>query len=169
MPHRTAEGRATVAAIAAHESWVQTEDRTKRTAKARGTFDARFLKEANGDPELAAQLRSDYFRKIAAKSAEARRANKKTKTATGDNAARAADLRKDLAASTHRRVQFLLDRISEDAAKSGDLTRDIRRDDEQAARRELVTRLGLERRHDLLRILLTPYRDYPDADAEWFM
>jgi hypothetical protein len=61
------------AKVAAHMSWAKTVDRTKRTAPARAARDARFLVEADGDPQRAASLRKAYFAKLALKSAQARK------------------------------------------------------------------------------------------------
>jgi hypothetical protein len=54
--------------IGAEESWAQTEDRPARTAPARAAFMARF--DEYPDPEAA---RRAYFRRLALKSAKARR------------------------------------------------------------------------------------------------
>lgn len=59
--------------IAAHTSWGNTTDRTARTAKARNTFEEKFLAEAGGDPKRAESLRKAYFARLALKSAQARR------------------------------------------------------------------------------------------------
>lgn len=59
--------------IAAHESWARTENRAARTAPARAARDAKFLKQAAGDPIRAAHLRKAYFARLALKSAQARR------------------------------------------------------------------------------------------------
>jgi hypothetical protein len=63
-------------------------------------------------------------------------------------------------------VAFLLARLDEDQHVSGLADRHR---DEIAARRELIRRLGAENRSDLLRVLLAPYRDYPEVEADWFM
>ncbi len=62
------------AAIAAHESWASTTDRTARTAAARAALDQKFLDQADGDPVRAEHLRKAHFLRLALKSAEARRA-----------------------------------------------------------------------------------------------
>lgn len=76
--------------IGAYESWARTEDRTARTANGRAAFMARF-NDAE-DPEAA---RKAHFRRLAQKSAEARRSKARQK-------------RLDAAAEAHRlRTQFL--------------------------------------------------------------
>lgn len=69
----TPSERALVAKLAAHESWASTTDRSARTAPARRALDARFLAEADGDPERATHLRKAHFQRLALKSARARR------------------------------------------------------------------------------------------------
>lgn len=59
--------------IAAHTSWAKTEDRTARTAKARAALDQKFLDEAGGDAQRAEHLRAAYYKRLALKSAQARR------------------------------------------------------------------------------------------------
>lgn len=61
------------ARIAAHTSWANTENRSARTANARAALDAKFLREAGGDPVRAASLRKAHFARLALKSAQARR------------------------------------------------------------------------------------------------
>lgn len=61
------------ASIAAHTSWGNTLDRTARTASARQGLDAKFLREADGDPKRAESLRRAHFQRMALKSAQARR------------------------------------------------------------------------------------------------
>lgn len=65
--------RQLAASIAAHESWAATTDRTKRTAPARAALDAKFLAQADGDPVRAEHLRIAHFKRLALKSAQARR------------------------------------------------------------------------------------------------
>lgn len=73
--------RTLIAQIAAHESWARCENRTGRTAPARAAFDARFEKIVDPNNELlpaerakrAANARRAYFKRIALKSAQARR------------------------------------------------------------------------------------------------
>jgi hypothetical protein len=72
--------RQLAASIAAHESWANTPDRTKRTAPARAALDAKFLEQAGGDPVKAAHLRKAYFARLALKSALARRKAKEATT-----------------------------------------------------------------------------------------
>ena len=61
------------AQIAAHDSWARTTDRTARTANARKALEEKFLAEAEGDPKRAEHLRKAYFKRLALKSARARR------------------------------------------------------------------------------------------------
>lgn len=72
MPATDAE-RSLAASIAAHESWAATEDRSARTAPARRALDQKFLDAAGGDPVRAAHLRQAHFKRLALKSAQARR------------------------------------------------------------------------------------------------
>lgn len=60
--------------IGAHLKWANTEDRTAATAPARKALEQKFLDEAGGDPVRAKHLRKAYYRRLALKSAEARRA-----------------------------------------------------------------------------------------------
>jgi hypothetical protein len=69
----SAAERPTLASAAAHDSWANTSDRTARTAPARAALEKRFLDQAGGDPVQAAHLRASYFKRLALKSAEARR------------------------------------------------------------------------------------------------
>ncbi len=73
MPSTFKEDRSAIAEIAAHTSWARTTDRTARTAPARAALDAKFLAEADGDPIRAAHLRKAHFKRLALKSAQARR------------------------------------------------------------------------------------------------
>ena len=73
MPARASTDRALIAAIASHESWAHTADRTARTAPARAALDQKFLDEADGDPMRAAHLRRAYYYRLSLKSAQARR------------------------------------------------------------------------------------------------
>jgi hypothetical protein len=66
--------RKLVASLAAHESWVQTEDRAERLAPARAAFEAKFLEQAGGDPVRAASLRKAHYTRMALRSLQARRA-----------------------------------------------------------------------------------------------
>lgn len=61
------------AQIAAHESWAATPDRSARTAPARRALDQKFLDAADGDPIRAEHLRAAHFKRLALKSAQARR------------------------------------------------------------------------------------------------
>lgn len=62
------------ASIAAHTSWANTINRSARTAPARAALDRKFLAEAGGDPVRAEHLRIAYYKRLALKSAKARRA-----------------------------------------------------------------------------------------------
>ena len=73
MPARTSTERTLVAQIAAETSWAKTPDRAARTRPARDALDAKFLAEADGDPVRAQHLRTAHFRRLALKSAQARR------------------------------------------------------------------------------------------------
>lgn len=75
------------AAIAAHESWANTTDRSARTAPARRALDQKFLDQADGDPVRAEHLRKAHYARLALKSAQSRRKAKEQITA-----ARAAEL-----------------------------------------------------------------------------
>jgi hypothetical protein len=86
--------RRLIAAIASHESWAQTPDRAARTAPARAALDAKFLREAGGDPVKAQHLRKAHFTRLALKSAQARR-----KAAEAARAADEADAELDAAAN----------------------------------------------------------------------
>jgi hypothetical protein len=67
--------------IAAHKSWANTPDRTKRTANARNALENKFLAEADGDPKRAASLRKAYYLELAQKSAKARQRRRAIKEA----------------------------------------------------------------------------------------
>lgn len=74
--------RSLAASIAAHESWAKTDDRTARTSSARKALVQKFLDQAGGDPVKAEHLRKAYYRRLALKSAQARRrARELTETA----------------------------------------------------------------------------------------
>lgn len=75
------------AQIAAHTSWANTSDRTKRTAPGRAALDRKFLDQAGGDPVRAEHLRKAHFKRLALKSAQARRrAKEATQVAAGAEA-----------------------------------------------------------------------------------
>lgn len=61
------------AQIAVETSWASTPDRAARTSNARRAFDQKFLDEAGGDPVRAEHLRRAHFKRLALKSAVARR------------------------------------------------------------------------------------------------
>jgi hypothetical protein len=60
------------AQIAAHASWAQTEDRAARTLPARRGLEAKFLREADGDPVKAESLRKEFYKRMQLASAKAR-------------------------------------------------------------------------------------------------
>jgi hypothetical protein len=59
--------------MAADISWANTPDRSARTAPGRAALEQRFLDQAEGDPLRAASLRKAYYKRLALKSARARR------------------------------------------------------------------------------------------------
>ncbi|MGR7023407.1 hypothetical protein [Geodermatophilus sp. URMC 62] len=81
MPAHSPEARALVASIAAHSSWARTADPAARTANARQALAERFEREADPDGVLPAaerarraeHLRSAHYKRMALKSAQARR------------------------------------------------------------------------------------------------
>jgi hypothetical protein len=77
------------AQIAAHTSWANTTDRTARTSKARQALEAKFLREAEGDPTRAEHLRKAYYTRLALKSVAARR---KARTLLSDAQAAEAEI-----------------------------------------------------------------------------
>ena len=83
--------------IAAHLSWANTENRTSRTAPARAALEARFLADAGGDPVRAANLRTAYYKRLALKSAQARRRAAAGKAGRADLIAVKAELSAQLA------------------------------------------------------------------------
>lgn len=66
-------------ALGAHISWANTEDRSARTSHGREAFEAKFLVEADGDPQRAESLRKAYFTRLALKSARSRRRAKEAR------------------------------------------------------------------------------------------
>ena len=70
------------ASIAAHESWAHTSDRAARTAPARAALMAKFEEQIDPDGKLppderrirADHLKAAYFKRLALRSAKARRA-----------------------------------------------------------------------------------------------
>lgn len=68
--------RAALGSLGAHISWANTADRSARTAPARAALAQKFLDAANGDPVRAEHLRKAYYKRLALKSARARRAKK---------------------------------------------------------------------------------------------
>lgn len=73
MPCTDPAERRLSAQIAANTSWAKTPDRSARTAPARAGLFARFLIEANGDPQAAECLYKAHFQRLALKSARNRR------------------------------------------------------------------------------------------------
>ena len=77
----TSSERSLRAQIAAHESWARTEDRTARTAKARQAALNKFERQVDPDGILtpaerakrAEHARKAHFKRLALKSAQARR------------------------------------------------------------------------------------------------
>ena len=64
---------ALLASAAADQSWANTSDRAKRTAPAREAFWQRFLDECDGDAVRAESAYKSHMKRLAAKSAAARR------------------------------------------------------------------------------------------------
>jgi hypothetical protein len=66
---------AALGSIGGHIKWsrIPQSQRGAATQPARDAFEQRFLDEADGDPVRAANLRKAYFKRLALKSAEARR------------------------------------------------------------------------------------------------
>lgn len=69
----TPQERRLVAQIGAHASWAKTTDRSARTAPGRAAMDQKFLEQADGDPVRAEHFRKAYYKRLALKSAAARR------------------------------------------------------------------------------------------------
>ena len=59
--------------INAHLSWANTTDWSARTAPARKALDAKFLREADGDPKRAEAFRKAFYANLALKSAQSRK------------------------------------------------------------------------------------------------
>ena len=76
MPFTAAE-RSLRGQLAAHTSWANTLDRSARTAPARAAREAKFLAEADGDPQRAESLRRAYYARLALASAKARKRSSK--------------------------------------------------------------------------------------------
>lgn len=84
MAAQTAAERRLASSIAAHVSWANTTNPSARTAPARAALDAKFLKQAGGDPIRAAHLRKAHFARLALKSAQSwRKARELTELADG--------------------------------------------------------------------------------------
>jgi hypothetical protein len=73
MARYTREEAALAGSIGGHISWANTVDRSARTRPGREALEARFLREADGDPVRAEHLRKAHYRRLALKSAIARR------------------------------------------------------------------------------------------------
>lgn len=77
----TPSEKSIVGQIGAHESWARTTDRTARTAAARRALDEKFERDVDPDGTLtpaerakrAANARKAHFKRLALKSAQARR------------------------------------------------------------------------------------------------
>lgn len=65
--------------MASNVSWGKTTDRAQRTAKAREAAEAKFLEQADGDPDRAKSLRKAHFQKMQLRSLAARKARKADK------------------------------------------------------------------------------------------
>lgn len=78
----TPSERSLIGAVAAHERWAHVSDRTAATAAARAALERKFLDQAGGDPARAANLRQAYYKRLALKSAQARRKAKATDAGT---------------------------------------------------------------------------------------
>ncbi|WP_341241233.1 hypothetical protein [uncultured Nocardioides sp.] len=75
MSETTSESELTAfARLGANQSWINTKDRTARTANARAALAQKFLDLAGGDPERAESLRRAHYCRMALKSAQVRRA-----------------------------------------------------------------------------------------------
>lgn len=80
----TASERSLIASIAAHESWARTEDRAARTAPGRKAMLDKFERQVDPDGTLlpaerairAEHARKAHFKRLALKSAQARRRNR---------------------------------------------------------------------------------------------
>lgn len=57
----------------AHLSWANTRNRTARTAPARAALEQKWLDMAEGDPVRAESFKRAHYKRLAAKSAQARR------------------------------------------------------------------------------------------------
>ena len=81
MPAARPSDRVLIASLASHESWARTEDRAARTQPARDALLASFEEQADPDGVLppeerarrAEHLRKAHFKRMALKSAQARR------------------------------------------------------------------------------------------------
>ena len=65
--------RSLLGKMAVEKSWANTVDRPARTAPGRRGLEARFLREAGGDPKRAEHIRKAFYAGLALKSAQARR------------------------------------------------------------------------------------------------
>lgn len=73
MSSTPADERSQAAAVAAHESWATTTDRTARTSPAREGLRRKFLDQADGDPVRAEHLWKAHLARMRLKSMQARR------------------------------------------------------------------------------------------------
>jgi hypothetical protein len=69
------------AQIAAHTSWANTEDKSRRTSPAREAMRQKFLDQAGGDQVKADHLWKAHFARLALKSAVSRRKSKEAREA----------------------------------------------------------------------------------------
>lgn len=74
MPSNTTPTETSLAAAAlVRRSWELTTDRAARMAPANAGREQRFLDEADGDPEIAQQIRKAYYMRLSALALRARR------------------------------------------------------------------------------------------------
>jgi len=73
VPTDTPLDPSTAARALVRRSWELTTDRAARTAPLRAAMEQRFVDEADGDPEVAAQLRKAYFMRLHALALAGRR------------------------------------------------------------------------------------------------
>lgn len=73
MPKIPHSERVLAGRLGGYLSWANTVDRSARTAAARAALDAKFLEQADGDPQRAEALRRAHFSRLALKSAQSRR------------------------------------------------------------------------------------------------
>jgi len=54
--------RKLIGSYGGHKSWTNTVDRTARTANARNALEDKFLREADGDPKRAENIRKAHYK-----------------------------------------------------------------------------------------------------------